>query len=35
VVEAELQQAMQGAETLGVDPNDVPKVKEIRERLAF
>ncbi len=35
VIEAELQKAIQGAETLGVDPNGVPKVKEIRERLAF
>ena len=33
VIEAELQKAIHGAEVLGVDPNSVPKVKEIREQL--
>lgn len=34
VIEGELQKAIQGAQALGVDPDLVPKVKEIREQLA-
>ncbi|HUN23471.1 MAG TPA: site-specific DNA-methyltransferase [Anaerolineales bacterium] len=32
VLEAELQKAIQGAQALGVDPDLVPKVKELREQ---
>jgi adenine-specific DNA-methyltransferase len=34
VLEAELQKAIQGAQALGMDPNLVPKVKELREQTA-
>jgi len=34
VIEGELQKAILGAQTLGMDPDLVPKVKEIREQLA-
>jgi adenine-specific DNA-methyltransferase len=34
VIEGELQKAIQGAQALGMDPDLVPKVKEIREQLA-
>jgi len=33
-LEVELAKATEGAETLGVDPDTVPKVQEIRERMA-
>lgn len=34
VLEAELQKAIQGAQALGIDPDLVPKVKELREQAA-
>lgn len=34
VLEGELQKALQGAEALGVEPDSVPKVKELREQIA-